>query len=308
MPILDELTLQLIQENSSAIGEGRRPPPGELFDDDDLFKSIIALYRETSRLAEPHHGCSDEVCYDRLFREVLKEIVDYTVGPELLQAMTDEICEKTGIELDAETIQWIKKAAFRPSYVSLEPLCIARWKQEHHEAPVEENEYQPPKTRRSRHVHGHVKRHHKEQKLRDKKRRIQIGDAFQAVVLPFVPGKKIESLQSPQPVRVSGDELLAAEKRTDLNGGWTAEEKLLFNRVFRRSLARSGPWPQLKVISNELAHVKTNKQVVEYWFRQKVPEYLRLLQNKKREVASRIVECIDKRRCYDFRKEVTTSL
>jgi hypothetical protein len=74
---------------------------------------------------------------------------------------------------------------------------------------------------------------------------------------------------------------------------WTKKEKDLFNSVFRR---HSG---SLRMISKTLAGSKTFKDVVDYHYRFKIPDQFRRYQEKKREQALRMMECVEKRRSFE---------
>jgi hypothetical protein len=74
---------------------------------------------------------------------------------------------------------------------------------------------------------------------------------------------------------------------------WTKKEKDLFNSVFRRY---SG---SLRMISKTLAGSKTFKDVVDYHYRFKIPDQFRRYQEKKREQALRMMECVEKRRSFE---------
>lgn len=74
---------------------------------------------------------------------------------------------------------------------------------------------------------------------------------------------------------------------------WTKKEKDLFNSVFRRD---SG---SLRMISKAVAGSKTFKDVVDYHYRFKIPEQFRRYQEKKREQAIRMMECVEHRRSFE---------
>jgi hypothetical protein len=71
---------------------------------------------------------------------------------------------------------------------------------------------------------------------------------------------------------------------------WTQKERDSFNSVFRR---HSG---SLRMISKALAGSKTFKDVVDYHYRFKIPDQFRRYQEKKREQAVRMMECVEHRR------------
>lgn len=74
---------------------------------------------------------------------------------------------------------------------------------------------------------------------------------------------------------------------------WTEKERESFNNVFRR---HSG---SLRMISKALAGTKTFKDVIDYHYRFKIPDQFRRYQEKKREQAVRMMECLEKRRSLD---------
>ena len=71
---------------------------------------------------------------------------------------------------------------------------------------------------------------------------------------------------------------------------WSPEEKELFNSGFRRY---SG---SLRMISKGLVPSKDFKDVIDYHYRFKIPDQFRRFQDKKREQAIRMMECIETRR------------
>jgi hypothetical protein len=71
---------------------------------------------------------------------------------------------------------------------------------------------------------------------------------------------------------------------------WTLAEKELFNSGFRRY---SG---SLRMISKGIAPSKDFKDIVDYHYRFKIPDQFRRFQDKKREQAVRMMECIETRR------------
>ena len=74
---------------------------------------------------------------------------------------------------------------------------------------------------------------------------------------------------------------------------WTHKERDTFNHVFRR---HSGA---LRMISKALAGTKTFKDVVDYHYRFKIPDQFRRYQEKKREQAVRMMECLEHRRSHE---------
>lgn len=71
---------------------------------------------------------------------------------------------------------------------------------------------------------------------------------------------------------------------------WTEKERESFDNVFRR---HSG---SLRMITKALAGQKTFKDVVDYHYRFKIPDQFRRYQEKKREQALRMMECVESRR------------
>lgn len=78
-----------------------------------------------------------------------------------------------------------------------------------------------------------------------------------------------------------------------LTQAWTRSEKKIFDDTFRHSQG------SLRRIARAAAPTKSHKDVVDYWFRFKIADQFRLFQNKKREQALRMVECIEKRRYHE---------
>jgi hypothetical protein len=79
----------------------------------------------------------------------------------------------------------------------------------------------------------------------------------------------------------------------DFLTAWSPEEKEIFNSGFRRY---SG---SLRMISKGIAPTKDFKDVIDYHYRFKVPDQFRRFQDKKREQAVRMIECIETRRYID---------
>ena len=71
---------------------------------------------------------------------------------------------------------------------------------------------------------------------------------------------------------------------------WSLQEKELFNSGFRRY---SG---SLRMISKGIAPSKDFKDVIDYYYQFKIPDQFQLFQNKKREQAVHMMECIEMRR------------
>jgi hypothetical protein len=75
--------------------------------------------------------------------------------------------------------------------------------------------------------------------------------------------------------------------------GWTTDERKIFDDGFRETQG------ELRLIAKRLAPRKTLKDVVDYHYRFKIPDQFRKYQDKKRELALRMMDCIEKRRFYD---------
>jgi len=75
--------------------------------------------------------------------------------------------------------------------------------------------------------------------------------------------------------------------------GWTRAEKDLFDDGFRLA---QGFLPNIA----DAVHTKSNRDVIDYWFRFKIADQFRLYQGKKREQAIRMIECIEKRRYHEY--------
>ena len=102
---------------------------------------------------------------------------------------------------------------------------------------------------------------------------------------------------------------------------WTRSEKEVFDAAFRgqatvtplsvsaASSSSVAAAPSMTASLRMIAaavHTKTHKDVIDYWFRFKIADQFRLYQNKKREQAIRMVECIEKRRYHEFVTGVST--
>jgi hypothetical protein len=84
--------------------------------------------------------------------------------------------------------------------------------------------------------------------------------------------------------------------KDDLNritSGWTRFEKEIFDDGFRRHQGA------LRVIARAIQPTKTMKDIVDYHYRFKIPDQFRKYQDKKREQAVRIVECIQTRKHHE---------
>ena len=74
---------------------------------------------------------------------------------------------------------------------------------------------------------------------------------------------------------------------------WAQFEKEMFNENFRRHHGA------VRKIAKAVAPFKSISEVIDYHYRFKIPDQFRLYQERKREIAARIVECIDHRRVID---------
>lgn len=84
--------------------------------------------------------------------------------------------------------------------------------------------------------------------------------------------------------------------KSNLNGitvGWTRPEKSIFDDGFRRHQGA------LRMIAKAISPTKTIKDVIDYYYRFKIPDQFRKYQDKKREQAVRIVECIETRKHHE---------
>ena len=75
-------------------------------------------------------------------------------------------------------------------------------------------------------------------------------------------------------------------------GAWTMTERAQYNKGFRQYQAA------LWKIAKYLAPAKSMQEVVDYHFRCKIPDQFRHYQDKKREIAVRIVECMEEKRSH----------
>ena len=75
-----------------------------------------------------------------------------------------------------------------------------------------------------------------------------------------------------------------------ISTGWSATEREIFDDGYRKHHGA------LRMVAKALAPTKSMKQVVDYYYRFKIPDQYRLYQNKKREQAIQLIECIEKRR------------
>lgn len=76
--------------------------------------------------------------------------------------------------------------------------------------------------------------------------------------------------------------------------GWSRPEKEIFDDGFRRHQGA------LRLIVKAIGPTKSIKDVVDYYYRFKIPDQFRKYQDKKREYAVRMVECIETKRYHDF--------
>jgi len=83
---------------------------------------------------------------------------------------------------------------------------------------------------------------------------------------------------------------------------WTFSEKSLYNEGFRRHQG------VLRKIAKSVAPVKSMQDVVDFHYRFKIPDKFRQYQEKKREIAVRIVECMEEKRAYQPPSNLNTSL
>ncbi|KAL7556984.1 hypothetical protein ACA910_018268 [Epithemia clementina (nom. ined.)] len=85
------------------------------------------------------------------------------------------------------------------------------------------------------------------------------------------------------------------------SGAWTLAERARYNEGFRHHQGA------LRKIAKTLAPLKTMQEVVDYHFRCKIPDQFRQYQEKKREIAVRIVECLEEKRSYQQGNTTTSS-
>ena len=86
---------------------------------------------------------------------------------------------------------------------------------------------------------------------------------------------------------------LVEQEPTRFVTAWAQFEKDIFNENFRRHHGT------IRKIAKSVAPFKTVQEVIDYQYRFKIPDQFRLYQERKREIAVRIVECIDHRRVID---------
>ena len=78
-----------------------------------------------------------------------------------------------------------------------------------------------------------------------------------------------------------------------VSNGWTKTEKLMFNDGYRQEQGA------IRNIAKLFQPMKNHKDVVDYWYRFKMADQFRLYQEKKRDQAIRMMECIEKRRYHE---------
>jgi hypothetical protein len=71
---------------------------------------------------------------------------------------------------------------------------------------------------------------------------------------------------------------------------WTKEEKVLYDIGFKRH------YNAIRFITKGLGESKNHKDVVDYFYRFKIPDQFRSYQDQKRDQAKRILECVEKHR------------
>jgi hypothetical protein len=75
---------------------------------------------------------------------------------------------------------------------------------------------------------------------------------------------------------------------------WTKREKELYNAGFKRHFSA------IRLIAKEIGPTKSHKDVVDYHYRYKIPDQFRRYQDKKRELAKRMLDCAEKHRLGEF--------
>jgi ELM2 domain. len=75
---------------------------------------------------------------------------------------------------------------------------------------------------------------------------------------------------------------------------WTRREKELYNAGFKRH------YSAIRLIAKEVGPTKTHKDVVDYHYRYKIPYQFQRYQDKKRELARRMLDCVEKHRMGDL--------
>ena len=86
---------------------------------------------------------------------------------------------------------------------------------------------------------------------------------------------------------------LVEQEPTRFISAWPQFEKDMFNDHFRLHHGA------IRKVAKAVAPFKTMQEVIDYQYRFKIPDQFRLYQERKREIAVRIVECIDHRRVID---------
>lgn len=85
--------------------------------------------------------------------------------------------------------------------------------------------------------------------------------------------------------------LMAIQCNTDqISTSWSATEREIFDSAYRQHQGA------LRSVAQALHPTKTMKDVIDYFYRFKIPDQFRLYQDKKREQAALLMECIEKRR------------
>lgn len=75
-----------------------------------------------------------------------------------------------------------------------------------------------------------------------------------------------------------------------VSSGWSATEREIFHDSYRRHQG------SLRMVGKALAPTKNMKEVVDYFYRFKIPDQFRMYQNRKREQAIHLMELVEKRR------------
>lgn len=75
---------------------------------------------------------------------------------------------------------------------------------------------------------------------------------------------------------------------------WTKEEIELYNAGFKRHFSA------IRSITKDMGSTKNHKEVVDYHYRFKIPDQFRRYQDKKREQARRMLDCVEKHRLEEY--------
>ena len=86
-----------------------------------------------------------------------------------------------------------------------------------------------------------------------------------------------------------------------ITAGWTRHEKDIFDDGFRRHQGA------LRMIARAIGPTKSVQDVIDYYYRYKIPDQFRKYQDKKREQAMRMVECIESRKYHESLTGATAS-